>query len=177
MIFETNVLNNFMNTIQIPYPKNCSEALNKLINSVGLGKTLLVEIKIKRQKRSLTANAALWAMLSDMAAVMHTTDKELYLIELQKYGVSEYIACLPEAVERISRLYRLAIDRGPCYVSGNRMTCLQVFPGSSTYDSKEFSVLLDGVIQDAKEQGVDFLSEADKALLLEERNNHDGRLD
>lgn len=57
------------------------------------------------------------------------------------------------------------------------MTCLQVFPGSSTYDSKEFSVLLDGVIQDAKEQGVDFLSEADKALLLEERNNHDGRLD
>lgn len=38
--------------------------------------------------------------------------------------------------------------------------------GSSTYNSKEFSVLLDGVISEAKEIGVEYISEADKALIL-----------
>lgn len=179
MIFETKMLNRFMGAIQIPLPKGTETALEKLQGHVASGKTLLVEIKLKKARRSLTANSAMWAMLRDMAAVLKTTDQELYLLALQKYGVSDYIACTPEAVPRVSRLYRLVIDRGPCYVNGNRLTCLQVFPGSSTYDTKQFSVLLDGVIQDAKEQGVNFVSEADKALLLEERgiSNDSSRVD
>ena len=172
MIFETKILNKFMGAVQIPIPKGTETALEKLQNYIASGKTLVVEIKLKRARRSLNANSALWKMLGDTAKVLRTTDEELYLQALQKYGVSEYIACVPDAVDRVSRLYRLAIDRGPCYVNGNRMTCLQVYPGSSTYNTQEFSVLLDGVIQDAKEQGVDFLSDSDRALILEEREGN-----
>lgn len=175
MNFETTELNSFMGAIHIPLPEGNEEAVERLLGQLARGKTLVVKIEPKKERRTLTANAALWKMLGDMAKVLKTTAEELYLQSLQKYGISEYISCVPEAVGRVSSLYRIAIDRGPFYVSGNRFTCLQVYPGSSTYSTKEFSDLLDGVIQDAKELGVDFVKASDKALLLEERERDNAK--
>lgn len=175
MNFETNVIDFFVGEIRIPLPEGSEEAAAKLFEQIEKGKTLVVKIEPKKERRTLTANAALWKMLGDMAKVLKTTAEELYLQSLQKYGISEYISCVPEAVGRVSSLYRIAIDRGPFYYGGNRFTCLQVYPGSSTYSTKEFSDLLDGVIQDAKELGVDFIKASDKALLLEERERDNAK--
>ena len=160
-----------MGALQIPLPKGSETALEKLEDYIAKGKTLTVEIKLKRARRSLDANACMWAMLRDMATVLHTTDKELYLVELQKYGVCDYISCPEEAVDRIKMVYRLVVERGNTWVNGYKMKVLQVFPGSSTYNTKEFSVLLDGVISDAKELGVDYISPADRDLILKEWGN------
>lgn len=175
MIFETTKLNSFMGALQIPLPKGSETALKRLEGYIARGKTLTIEIKPKRARRSLDANACMWAMLRDMAAVLHTTDKELYLVELEKYGVCDYITCPAEAVERIKQVYRLVLDRGYTWVNGYKVKVLQVFPGSSTYNSKEFSVLLDGIISDAKELGVDYISPADRDLLLSEWGKGGGR--
>lgn len=171
MIFETTRLNKFMGALQIPLPKGSETALEKLESYIANGKTLTVEIKLKRAHRSVDANSCMWAMLRSMAAELKTTDRELYLVELEKYGVCDYITCPEEAVDRIKQVYRLVLDRGWVFVAGNKVKVLQVFPGSSTYSSKEFSVLLDGVINDAKELGVDYISQADKDLLLKEWGN------
>lgn len=177
MIIETRQLNKFMGALQIPLPKGSETALEKLEGYLAKGKTLTVEIKLKKPRRSLDANACMWAMLRDMAMVLHTTDKELYLVELEKYGVCDYISCPEEAVERIKSVYRLVIERGNTWVNGYKMKVLQVFPGSSTYNTKEFSVLLDGVINDAKELGVDYISPADRDLILKElETKNDGKL-
>jgi hypothetical protein len=45
------------------------------------------------------------------------------------------------------------------------------YHGSSSYDVKEMTRLIDSLIQDAKAVGVDVLSEAERTLLLQEWGN------
>ena len=50
---------------------------------------------------------------------------------------------------------------------------LACYHGSSTYDTKEMSLLIDWLVDEAKSLGVDVISEADKALLVEEWGEKD----
>ena len=45
---------------------------------------------------------------------------------------------------------------------------LACYHGSSVYNTKEMACLIDYLIEAAKDQGIDVMSEADKSLLLEE---------
>lgn len=107
-------------------------------------------------------------MLGDMAAVLHTSKDELYLQMLERYGVFTHVIVKPNVVERVKAEWRTVRVLGEVTVNGQTGIQLQCYFGSSTYNSKEFSVLLDGVISEAKEIGVEYISEADKALILSE---------
>lgn len=108
-------------------------------------------------------------MLHDLAVAHKTTAEELYLKALRDYGFYEDIAVIPTAAARLEVLYRIVEPTGEViYGNRGRMEVYRCWRGSSEYDSKEFSHLLDIVIEDAKSEGIDFLSEADKALLMEE---------
>ena len=174
MKFRSGDVGFFRGQIMIPVPKHYEEQADKLMHAIANGKQLDIEIKIHREHRSLNANAALWAMLNDMADVLKTTADELYIEELRKYGVSKFMAVLPEDVERISREYRWAVERRSYTLNGVPVKALQVWPGSSTYDTAEFARLFDGVISDAKELGVDFLPAADRDFLLKEWGERHG---
>ena len=172
MKFMTKDLNFAFGLLQIPLPEGNIPALERLAAAQRNGKELQVEILVPRKKRSLTANSALWAMLGDLAMVLKTTADELYYEVLRKYGVFEDLAVIPEAVTRLYGIYRIVEPTGDCvYGNKGRMDIYRCWPGSSTYDSREFSHLLDMVIEDAKEHGVDFIDEATKALLMEEREH------
>lgn len=111
-------------------------------------------------------------MLHDLAVAHKTTAEELYLKYLREYGHFEFYAATPEAAGQLSLTFRIAEPTGEVvYGSRGRMLEYQCWPGTSTYNSKQFSYLLDMVIEDAKSEGIDFLSEADKALLMEEWGN------
>ena len=169
MKFMTKDLNFTFGLLQIPLPEGHIPALERLTAAQSNGKELQVEILVPRKKRSLTANSALWAMLGDLAIVLKTTAEELYIEALRKYGIYESIAVIPEAMPRLYGLYRIVEPTGECvYGNKGRMDIYRCWPGSSTYDSREFSHLLDMVIEDAKEHGVDFADEATKALLMED---------
>ncbi len=170
MRFETKQVNFFGGMVQIPMPPGLTAACQRIAAAVSNEKTLEVNITVKRKKRSLTANSALWAMLQDLAVALKTSAWELYLDALRRYGFCEDIAILEEAAPRLAAVYRIVEPTGDViYDSGyGKLIVYRCWRGSSTYNSKEFSHLLDMVIQDAKENGVDFISEADRALLLEE---------
>ncbi len=174
MKFRTNEVGFFRDQVTIPVPRGYGEQIEKLQKAVANGKSLNIELKIHRETRSLNANAALWAMLGQMAEVLGSTAEEIYLEELRKYGVSKFIAVLPEDVETISRQYRWVVERKSCSINGVKALCLQVWPGSSQFDTAEFARFLDGVISDAKELGVDFISQADRDLYLRERGGLHG---
>lgn len=127
-----------------------------------------LEIKKKVKKRSNDANAALWEMLTKMAAILKTTKDELYLEVLDRYGVFTHIVVKPNVVERVKAEWKTVRELGEVTINGKTGVQLQCFFGSSTYDSKEFSVLLDGVIQEAKEIGVNFISSEEQARLIRE---------
>ena len=124
----------------------------KLKEIVAKGKELSVEIKPFRKKRSLDANGMLWAILNQMAEVLKTSKDEVYLEMLNRYGVFTHVIVKADVVEKVKREWRTVRELGEVTVNGKTGIQLQCYFGSSTYDSKEFSVLLEGVISEAKEQ-------------------------
>ena len=59
-------------------------------------------------------------------------------------------------------------ELGEVTINGQKGIQLQCYFGSSTYDTKEFTRLLDGVISEARELGINLISNADRALMLAE---------
>lgn len=146
------------------YKKDLNE-LSKLIESDKLKE---LEIKIHREKRTLDANAALWKMLSMMAEKLQTSKDELYLTMLQRYGVFTHVIVKPSMVDRIKAEWRTVVELGEVSINGKTGVQLQCYFGSSQLDSKEFSVLLQGVIDEAKELGIEFISKEDFARMMNE---------
>lgn len=131
--------------------------ISSLKEVVAKGKLLAVEIKQYRQKRSLDSNAYLWVLLSKMADVLHTTKDELYLQVLERYGVFTHIVVKPHVVERIKQEWRTVRELGEVTINGQTGIQLQCFFGSSTYNTKEMATLIDGVVSECKEMGIETL--------------------
>lgn len=114
------------------------------------GKDLSISLKQFRNSRSKNANALLWSCLARIAEVLGGDKWDYYLQALRKYGQCTLVTVKPEAVERFREIYR------ECEVVGERngMVDLLCYFGSSTYDTREFSVLLNGVIDDMRAAGI-----------------------
>lgn len=151
----------------IPLPANMEEEISKITPD----KTYSVEIKQKRKDRSLNANAALWVLLGEMAAKLRTIKDELYLEMLSRYGVFTHVVVKPNVVDRVKSEWRTVRELGEITINGKTGIQLQCYFGSSTYDTQEFSRLLDGVISEARELGITLISDADRALMLAEWGN------
>lgn len=132
------------------------ESLNDLKAATDKGKALDVEIKAHRERRSLDSNGYLWVLLGKMAEALNTTKDELYLKALKRYGRFTYVVVKNEAVEMFKQLYKLTEEVGQ--TKNGEGTQLLCYFGSSLYDSKEMSTLINGVVSDAKEIGIETMT-------------------
>jgi hypothetical protein len=121
-----------------------------------------------REKRSLDANAYMWVLLQKLAEVLHTTKDELYIDMLGKYGVFTHIIVKPHVVARVKEEWRTVKELGEVTVGGQTGIQLQCYFGSSTYDTKEMSVLIDGVVQECKDEGIETLPPDELARMKKE---------
>lgn len=132
------------------------------------GKTLDITVKEHRDHRSKDANALLWACLGEIAPVLHMDKWEVYLMMLKRYGKFTYIAARPHAVEGIKKQWRECEVIGNTYVGGEQTVQMICYFGSSTFDSKEMSRLLDGVISEMEEMGLNRPTSAEMKRAMEE---------
>ncbi|MGN8818582.1 hypothetical protein ACTNEN_09710 [Oribacterium sp. HCP28S3_H8] len=116
-----------------------------------VGKDLDIELKIHRKHRSLNANAMLWACLTDLAAALHVDNWTMYETEIKRYGVGTEVAVIPAAVPMLKSKFRVVVDLG----ARDGMAHELCYFGSSTYNSKEMSRLIDGVLQDMREMNLE----------------------
>lgn len=133
-------------------------------------KDKLYEIKEKKNKRSLTQNSYYWALLNQLAGVMRIDNLALHFLMLQRYGVYEVISVRSEIDVHGYFKYYKEIGHGT--VNGREFTHYKIFKGSSQMDSKEFTILLDGLISDCEEQGIPTLTreEISKLKFIGEKN-------
>lgn len=133
----------------------------------------LFEIKEHRQKRSLNANALLWKCLGDISEALKTDKWQVYLQMLRRYGKYTYICVKPGVVDAVKKQWRECEEIGEIQIGGETAVQMLCYFGSSTYDSKEFSILLDGVISEMKEMGLEtpMSTEMERAIELWEKNN------
>lgn len=138
------------------------EEMKAIINK---GKELVVEIKQYRQRRSLDSNAYLWLLLNEMASVLKTTKDELYLQMLDRYGQFTHIVAKPNVVSKVIAEWRTVRELGEININGTIGIQLQVYFGSSTYDTKEMSKLIEGVVSEAKELGISTVTPRELELM------------
>ena len=127
-----------------------------------------------RNRRSLNANAMLWVIIGKMAEILRTDKDQVYLTMLERYGQFTPIVCKPEAVAKLKQEWRTVKEIGGGAIGNQDAVQLLCYYGSHTYNSKEFSILLDGVVSEAKEIGIDVLSEHEKSLLIDNWRKENG---
>lgn len=131
--------------------------ISSLKSATAAGKLLSVDVKVYRERRSIDSNAYLWVLLQKLAEALHTTKDELYLIMLDRYGVFTHVIVKPDAVDRVMSLWRTVRNLGKVKIGKTTGYQLQCFFGSSSYDTKEMSVLIDGVVSECRELGIETL--------------------
>lgn len=113
------------------------------------------EVKEYRQKRSLNANSYAWVLINEMANVLRTSKDEVYQEMLKRYGQNEVISVLSDIdISRFVKYYEVI---GTGHVQGKEFTHYRCFIGSSEYDSREMSILIDGIISEAELLGIETL--------------------
>ena len=73
---------------------------------------------------------------------------------LKRYGEYTYILVKPNVVEAMKSQWRECEVVGETVINGKKAVQMLCYFGSSTYNSKEFSVLLDGVVSEMQELGL-----------------------
>lgn len=129
---------------------------------------LSVEIKQWRAKRSRDANAYFWVLCAKIADVLQKSKEEVYLDLLGDYGVFTHIVVKPNVTDRVKAEWRTVKELGEVTINGRTGVQLQCYFGSSTYDTKEMSRLIDGAVHEAKELGIETLTPAELATMKNE---------
>lgn len=132
------------------------------------GKDLDVEIKPVTKKRSKDANALLWACIGDISKAIHQDKWGIYLTLLRRYGKFTYIVCQPHVVERMKKQWRECEVIGEYSVNGQEGVQMLCYFGSSTYDTKEMSALLEGTLSEMEEMGIQRPASSTMRRALEE---------
>ena len=130
------------------------DKLNKTLENEEISVTL----DKWRNARSLTANAYAWTLIHQLAIKLNRTDEEIYLIMLDRYGVHEYVGCLPEAVPSLEKICKFIKIKGDIDLNGKQGVTVKCTIGSSNYNSKQMSTFIEGIVQDCKDQGIDTMT-------------------
>lgn len=113
------------------------------------------EVKEHHEKRSLNANAYAWSLIGKIADVVRSSKDEVYLTMLKRYGQSEMVSVL--SYIDVSGYFKYYEEVGRATLQGKEFTHYRVYKGSSEYDSREMSILIDGIVSEAKELDIETL--------------------
>lgn len=116
-------------------------------------KEKLYEIKEYNKKRSLNSNSYCWVLIGKIADVLRAKKDEIYIQMLEDYGQSMLIPL--EEGKKPDGYFKYFKYITKSELNGKKADWYKVFKGSSNYDSKEMAVLIDGIIYEARELGIE----------------------
>lgn len=127
-----------------------------------LDKSVKLEIDVKpyKSKRSLEQNKLLWSLLGKMAIAMSgkknkVSSEECYCIMLEEANVSyDFMLALPETEQMLKKSFRVVRKVGEREVNGKILNMYQYFVGSSKFNTKEMTELIENVLDKLAELGV-----------------------
>ncbi|MBO5610598.1 MAG: hypothetical protein J5929_09570 [Eubacterium sp.] len=109
----------------------------------------LFDIDVHREKRSNDANRYAWKLCTMIADAIRSSKEEVYVKMLKRYGQSTLIGIREDVCpEGFFKYFEIQSNV-------NGYNYIIVYKGSSEYDSREMSVLIDGIVSEAKEMGIE----------------------
>lgn len=162
-------------------PNNYSDlhAFKRFATEMKPDKVYTVDVKLYRKKRSNDANRYLWQLLGQMAIAMTTeenvyTDTDIYIEEIRKVGDYEILSIPEYSLDKFKQVWgnnglgwpveKIDNDTRPGFI------LVAAYYGSSTYNSKQMSRLIDNVVQDCKVLGIETMTPEELSRLKEEWN-------
>lgn len=136
-----------------------------------------VEIKKYRKKRGLDANAYFWVLLQEICEFKRINTIEDYKRRVKELGIFRQFKIMTDQVKTFKKIWE---DKGiawfceECdteYIGDIEFKIINAYYGSSSYDTKQMSRLIDDLVQDCKAIGIETKPEAEIKSLLESWNN------
>ena len=114
------------------------------------------EVKEYKEKRSLNANSYFYVLQSKLATILGTSNDELHEQLIKRYSNVTLITIPKEAnIEGFIKYYDV-YKNGK--IKGLSVVMYKVYKPSHEMNTKEFSRLLDGIISECKEVGIETLT-------------------
>lgn len=135
-----------------------------------------VSVKRRKKKRSLDANAYMWVLLKELAFKVENSPIELYKYYVRGFGQYYVIPVREDALEAFSKVWSshgiawFVDDIGPCRRTPGYHN-LKAYYGTSEYDTKSMSRLIDEVVLDCKAQGIETMSKKEIDSLIGGQKN------
>lgn len=133
-------------------------------------KKYVIEIKEQKKKRSLDANAYFWVLAGKIAGKSCVPVKEVYRSYIKEIGDNcDTVCVLDGAVESFCRAWEShglgwVAECFPSKLDG--CTNVNCFYGSSTYDTKQMSRLIELAIEDCKQFGIEYMTPDELAKMI-----------
>ena len=131
---------------------NEKQAAMDMYDELNIAEKLSIKIDKYREKRSLNSNNYCWKLLTEIGNVIRKNKEEVYFDMLKRYGQSEMISV--QAHIPIEQYIKYCEEAGESTLKGKVFKHYKVYKGSSEFDSREMSIFLDGIVDEAKELGI-----------------------
>lgn len=124
------------------------------------GRKYVAEIKEKRAKRSLDANAYCWVLIGKLAEDRRLKKTDVYREYIKEMSAFEIVPIKEEAVDRWVAIWEekglgwLCEDMGSCRNTKGYKN-IKCYYGSSTFNSKEMAHFIDMIVADCKALGIE----------------------
>lgn len=145
------------------------------IGSLAEQKDYVLEIKPKPKRRSLDANAYMWALIGKLQAELAKNDPqitkdEIYRGYVRQYGKSVEYQIPDSAVNAMTKSWgRNGLGWTAEKVDDGiypRTSLVRFYYGTSCYGTKRMVRLIDAVVQDCKALGIETMPPAELAQLM-----------
>lgn len=113
------------------------------------------EIKEYRQKRSLDQNSYYWKLLNELSTKLKIPTEELHFELIKKSCPCEECLVPDKADLRGIRYYEVLNKK---QVKDKVFKVIRVYVGSSELTTNEMGMLLDNLIEECKEQGIETMT-------------------
>ena len=125
-----------------------------------------------KKEKSNEANAYYWTLIGKLSAKINIPPQEIYRTHIKDVGGNyEVVPIRDDAVETWQKNWRKKGLGWVCESLGESKlrgyTNMICFYGSSTYDSRQMSRLINLCVDDCKEQGINTMTPGELASLME----------
>lgn len=141
------------------------KVLIELMQDLSSGIAYDCEIKRHREKRSLNANNYSWQLQTEIAKATNRSLTDIHNQMVLDYGVVEVYSILKPAFESAKRMFDYFEVLGEGTVNGKEFIHVKAGIGTHNYDSKEMARFIDGVVQEAKNLGIETMTPNELARL------------
>lgn len=135
-------------------------------------KTKRYEVKEVKKKRSTNANNYFWKLLQELCEVQNLDTIQEYKIRVKELGIFRRFRIEPKDVKTFEIMWQ---DKGIAwfceiadteYLGSVEFKIINAYYGSSSFNSKQMSRLIDNLVQDCQAVGIETKSKAEIDSLL-----------